>query len=759
LKPKSIGYCKKKRRKEMNKNVKKVVVSLLSVLMVLSFMPAMAFAGTITPDDPTDHDYEEVEVLQEPDCKTGTIGLARYKCTGNDTYDLECSAEYVDWKYPEHTYTTEIRTKDEILLAALENYLIDHSPLSTAALTNLYNNYKNRCRGIVPVCENCGLMRVTLRHYYGNVYRIIDSETGAGLGDDWIDQHSTCTIPCAETYECEFCGATLDGPNAAKDETKHKYEQVKRTENICGGLTILEEKCTECGKERTTVTGGPAVHEGIEKVAAPTTPEQADALVRYNGDWYKPNYEVKPATCAETGLAGLKCTKCGLVLVDATAGGNKLATVAKKAHTKVVEKIPATCYHEDIEMTVCSECGEVFESIYTGKKLDHDYKVETIFEPNCYADGIILISCTKCGRVTVVDGSHIEDREKVHYFKGWNDELYDAASATPFAKCIVVPDWEQKDHDFGTYEKLADPTCEFPELQARKCAVDGEWNVHDIKEVGKALGHEVKTNTVAPTCGTPGYSYNTCDRCGKIQYGKSGSWYELEPDETPAEYGYDIVDPLVRPGAECTFVWTVTKVPTATEDGEKALVCSNCGTVKAGSETVVPKDSDEAKDIAIEAATPAIEAAANVISDKASYTADSVKAVEEAKAILNQAIASGDAADVTRAAANLQKAVDAAQKKEANTMTAKGKTVKAKAKKTTKISAKKAFKVSDAEGKVTYKKAKGTGKVKVAKTGKVTVKKGLKAGKTYKIKVKVTAAGNDNFLKATKTVTLKVKVK
>ena len=43
-------------------------------------------------------------------------------------------------------------------------------------------------------------------------------------------------------------------------------------------------------------------------------------------------------------------------------------------------------------------------------------------------------------------------------------------------------------------------------------------------------------------------------------------------------------------------------------------------------------------------------------------------------------------------------------------------------------------------------------------TGKVTVKKKLKKG-TYKIKVKVTAAGNSNYKALTRTVTFKIKVK
>ena len=89
-------------------------------------------------------------------------------------------------------------------------------------------------------------------------------------------------------------------------------------------------------------------------------------------------------------------------------------------------------------------------------------------------------------------------------------------------------------------------------------------------------------------------------------------------------------------------------------------------------------------------------------------------------------------------------------------------------KKTVKVKAKKAFKVTGAKGKVTYKRigisckkklAKQAKKrIKIAKNGKVTCKKGLKKG-TYKVKVKVKAAGNSSYLPATKTTTLTIVVK
>ena len=63
-----------------------------------------------------------------------------------------------------------------------------------------------------------------------------------------------------------------------------------------------------------------------------------------------------------------------------------------------------------------------------------------------------------------------------------------------------------------------------------------------------------------------------------------------------------------------------------------------------------------------------------------------------------------------------------------------------------------------AKGKAASCKVSGNAKIAVSKAGKVTVKKGLKAGKTYKVKVLVCAVGNKTYAPAFKTVTCKVKV-
>ena len=110
----------------------------------------------------------------------------------------------------------------------------------------------------------------------------------------------------------------------------------------------------------------------------------------------------------------------------------------------------------------------------------------------------------------------------------------------------------------------------------------------------------------------------------------------------------------------------------------------------------------------------------------------------------------------------MYKSVDITILKAANPMTVTPKTATVKYSKVKKANQtllrSKVLTVSKAKGAVTYTKVSGNSKITIAKkTGKVTVKKGLKKG-TYKVKVKVKAAGTKNYkASSAKTVTFKVK--
>ena len=87
----------------------------------------------------------------------------------------------------------------------------------------------------------------------------------------------------------------------------------------------------------------------------------------------------------------------------------------------------------------------------------------------------------------------------------------------------------------------------------------------------------------------------------------------------------------------------------------------------------------------------------------------------------------------------------------------KKKVFTAKANKKTTLKKKKLFKITKAKGKVVFYRANKDKKFSVKKSGNIVVTKGLKKGKTYTVKVKVIAKGNNVYKK--KAVIKKVKIK
>ena len=183
----------------------------------------------------------------------------------------------------------------------------------------------------------------------------------------------------------------------------------------------------------------------------------------------------------------------------------------------------------------------------------------------------------------------------------------------------------------------------------------------------------------------------------------------------------------------------VSKVNDTAVSGLESYVDAVDAGLKAG---VKKAESFKAEDV---------KAAADVTAAlKAAKTGDEAKAAIEAYGKLsNDAKKLVATADVAAAQDVVTKAELAEAQDEAAIAKVKGKTVKAKAKKATKSSLK--VVTSKSGAKSTFAKTSGNSKVKVYKSGKIVVKKGLKAGKKYTVKVKATVG--------TQTKTVKVIVK
>ena len=100
--------------------------------------------------------------------------------------------------------------------------------------------------------------------------------------------------------------------------------------------------------------------------------------------------------------------------------------------------------------------------------------------------------------------------------------------------------------------------------------------------------------------------------------------------------------------------------------------------------------------------------------------------------------------------------------KAANALKASGRKVNVKRsslkKGKVKLSRAKVMNISSAKGKLSYKKLKGNKKITIDKSGRLIIKKGLGKG-SYTVRIKVTAAGNNNYKKRSKTIRVRIRVK
>lgn len=235
----------------------------------------------------------------------------------------------------------------------------------------------------------------------------------------------------------------------------------------------------------------------------------------------------------------------------------------------------------------------------------------------------------------------------------------------------------------------------------------------------------------------------------KFDFGGIGAYFENVDDESDKLYQHDVLlydfqeeskwspdsDNALQmryKGVTCNIPVTINHIynssvvpPTCTEKGYDLQKCSVCGKeIKSNYKDTVEHQWDKGK-----------------VTKAATYTATGVKTYT----------CSVCGETKTEAVPKL--------KKLSNTVEVKAKAINANSKKNTSVKKAKAFSISKAQGKVTFKQVTKNKNIVVSKAGKVTVKKGLKKGKTYKIKVKVTAAGNAKYMAKTVTVTLKIKIK
>lgn len=221
------------------------------------------------------------------------------------------------------------------------------------------------------------------------------------------------------------------------------------------------------------------------------------------------------------------------------------------------------------------------------------------------------------------------------------------------------------------------------------------------------------------------------------------------------------------------YSFDVTKAATCKEEGTEALKCNICNEVKEGSEITIPKTKHDPLGEPAKVIEPTCTEEGFEYSEcrhchevvpggsipAKGHTWDAGKVTKKATTT-----STGVRTYTCTVCKETKTEVIAKLPKKANTLKVSPKTAtvkysKLKTKAQT-LSVGKVIKFTKkGQGKLTYAKVSGNKKITInKKTGKVTVKKGLKKG-TYKIKLKVTAAGNASYKAASRTAVFKIRVK
>jgi hypothetical protein len=727
---------------------KKVLTILLSLAIMVTFMPTVAFAGqpgsaseghVFTPAT----DNSNVETIVEPTCETPGVGVVSctvesggVECGATDNQVLDALGHSAELDKNGDVNVIEV-TADEYYANMLK---AGYTKAQADAWMVTYGN--NMCVGEVSVCKNCGLYLRAGRNTLST-----PNDFGRWANTEHVAP-ATGMKACDASFTCVKCGkkeATNATYNATTSANYHGFNtttgewtrnahwtakgpayRVHSIDENTKYVSVQDYECDECGMvmKEATVHGTTT----LKDFSHPNTVTMT----------FEPD-------CTHVGASVVICTDCGFEVsrTEKAALGHDYVTTTVEAATEAAGEQVAD---------ICTRCGAEKAGSRKTVSLPLEHKVtSTVLVPkNCEDNTWVLVSCSNpdCQIGSFFVTSTTATTAFPHVAEKIGEKYY-----TTFGNGKVeIPFEEATGHTYGDATKLCDATCCDAEMEGRVCSTCGAIYHTGVRTIGKPLGHTVKEVVVPATCGAKGYTYKFCTTCENYMKpnAKTGSVSVDDVYDVAYPYEYDWTDPVVEIGAKCDYQWA------SLDDETDALICTVCKDVKEGSET--PKTDDAKKAAQVEKAKPIIEAAANILAESDVYTAASVAAIEEAKANLNSAIAAGTSTDVKNMAAALQAAVDGAKLKDANTMTASGKTIKASKNKTKTFKKSKAFSVKNAKGKVTFAKKSGNGKIVVSKKGKVTVKSGLKKG-TYKVKVAVTAAGNGNYLPKTKVVTLKVKVK
>ena len=613
---------------------KKLFAIVMSMTMVASFMPSLAFAAAHshsypivgTGNGPVTWEQVKaakntsegvlVDVVKEPTCDTN--GEAVLTCKGGEACDpaFVGNTKTVVISADHDVEATKMSAKEvaDKLLAQDAWTKVEADAFVKAAPTA--NSGESYCYYEANLCTRCNKLVLIGGKYYTEKDHNRDTSSG-----------------CNTKAKCLDCGELVAVKGSVTGT--HKPSTTNWVQVTAPTCTTAGEKapvCETCGEpvlaDKVTDTNAPALGHDISKAEVPASEAlKSDGVTLKNG-YFKvtgyvldsfgnkgPKYYKASAVVASNNDAtatncpsqkmGVQCANCEQFVVfdanhttakasmttvkAASVDANSAYNVAGALHNfKVVKEVAATCQADAYEVKQCQACEKTVDVPKTGTQLKHSYKV-TENKGDCAHDASVVISCENKGctatketitkTTTLSESAMYTKSGDTWYFKGFDGEL------TSF---IALPEVNKTagDHDFGALSLYKDADCTHGEIWARKCKVCGKLDPTSLTNKGTGLGHKLEKVVVSPTCGNEGYTVEQCSVC-ELCKAKNGT-VTVKADDADV-WKTDVVKPLVKDGADhAGEAWKVTKVATVFEEGVKTLVCSTCGE-ELDAKTVIAK--------------------------------------------------------------------------------------------------------------------------------------------------------------------------
>ncbi len=652
-------------------------------------------------------------------------------------------------------------------------------------------------RTLVTKCSDCGraLYRTT---------EVVPA-TGHTAGEPEVESETRATCEAAGrkvlVTKCGTCGR----------EVSRVVEVTPARGHRAGGPEVVAETPATCeaAGSRTTVTRCEACERELSRETA--------GIAATGHSWDAGTVTREP-TCAEEGRKELACTSCGKRAAEAVPKAAHRAG-AEEREGEVASTCMAAGHYDAV--TRCADCGaELSRRTVALPLAEHAWgEWARILEPTWEREGMELRTCGTCNlsetrAVDKVPAPAKADLGDATIAKmaamTYTGKALEPAVTVALGSKTLVPgtDYTVEYADNvnagtatatvtgkGGYAGTKSATFTIARAKVKVPAANGGLTYSGKAQAGVAAGAGYKLGGTASATNAGSYvATATPDANHRWEDGTTGAkevkWsiarasQSVTASNKSVTYGKTVsLGATSSGGGKLSYATSDAKVATVSATGVVTPVGKGTATItitaaqttnhakatKKITVTVVPAAQavTAANKTAYVGKTVALGAKASGGGKLTYKSSGTAVATVSASGVVTGKKAGTTKVTVTAAATNryakATKTVTVTVKKNAQPMaavavtrTASLKTLKAKD-----VTVARPMAVTKAQGKVTYARvADGSSKCLTVNktTGKVTVKKGTKKG-TYKIKIKVTAAGNATYAAGSKTVICKVTVK